>query len=55
MQYEHTDLSGPGNNGNEEVLYTPQISKTRDSVYCHAQDTYIFLWKGILLLVLAYS
>ena len=42
--------SGPGSNGNEEVFYTSQISRTRtlppDSVYCHTQDILVFFLGG---------
>ena len=35
--------SGPGSNGNEGVLQSPQISRTRASpsvaIYCHSKDT----------------
>ena len=33
------DKSKPGSNGNEGVLYTPQISRTGASINCHTQDT----------------
>ena len=29
--YYHSDQNGPGNNGNEGVLYIPQSSRTRAS------------------------
>ena len=44
-----TGQSGPGSNGNEVVLYIPQVFKTRtlppDAAQYHTHDTPIFCWR----------